>query len=269
VDVVDICLPTYLHAENAVKAMEKGRDVFIEKPVCMKLEEAERLLEVQRRTGSKVQVGQVIRFWTEYVYLKELIDSNKYGKITSAVFKRVSPRPGWAWDNWINEENRSGSAALDLHVHDVDYVRYILGEPDTIKSSVVKTGENSEHIFSIYKYGDISVLLEGGWDYPENFPFEMEYRVRFEQATAVFSTVESPSLKIYKVNGETEVPEFKEEITASGDSGGNISSLGGYYNELRYFVDCLVNGKDIKVASLEEAVKSLKLILREIAASRE
>jgi len=81
VDVVDICLPTHLHAKHAIQAMEKGFDVFVEKPVCFKMDEANLMLETQKKTGRQVMVGQVIRSWDEYKLLKSIIDSNKYGKI--------------------------------------------------------------------------------------------------------------------------------------------------------------------------------------------
>lgn len=264
VNTVDICLPTYLHAEYAVKAMEKGYSVFIEKPVCLTGEEAQKLLDTQKRTGCEVMVGQCIRLWKEYVYLKDLVDSKKYGKLQSAVFKRISPRPGWAWDGWLLDTARSGSAALDLHIHDVDFVRYLLGEPKTFVSRI----STPEHIFSFYTYDDTFVSIEGGWDYPAGFPFEMEYRAKFEKAAVVFNSGNNPALKIYLESGGQIIPESKDEFEEeSSDLGGNISSLGGYYNELKYFIDCLNNKDKVTVAPLEEGIKSFKLVMREIDAA--
>ena len=62
VDVIDICLPTYLHAEYALAAMDVVKYVFVEKPVTLTVEEGEALLEKSKKTGCRVQVGQVIRF---------------------------------------------------------------------------------------------------------------------------------------------------------------------------------------------------------------
>ena len=52
-DMVDICLPTYLHTAHAVAAMEKGLHVFMEKPVCLNMTEAKLLLDTQKKTGAK------------------------------------------------------------------------------------------------------------------------------------------------------------------------------------------------------------------------
>ena len=87
VDYVDICLPTYLHAQYTIAAMKKGFHVFVEKPLCMSKEECAEILKTQEETGKMAQVGQVIRFWDEYVWLKEVKESGKYGKVISASFK--------------------------------------------------------------------------------------------------------------------------------------------------------------------------------------
>jgi predicted dehydrogenase len=134
VDIIDICLPTHLHTQHAVAAMKKGRAVFLEKPVCGSKEDAELLLKVQQETNAKVMVGQCIRSWSEYKWLKEAIDNNTYGKVLSGVFTRLSCKPNWSWNNWLNTIEQGGTVALDMHVHDVDYIRYIMGEPDEVKA---------------------------------------------------------------------------------------------------------------------------------------
>lgn len=268
INVADICLPTYLHTDHAIKAMEKGLDVFIEKPVCINEEEACRLLEMKRKTGVKVAVGQCIRFWDEYVFLKKLIDHNTYGKLINGVFKRISSRPAWGWEQWLMNEKKSGLAALDLHIHDVDFVRYILGYPDLIKSEIPGVNNGKEHIFSLYRYGNAIISIEGGWDYPSGFPFEMEYRVRFEKATVTFSSARNPSLMIYEEAGTVFEPKIDKAFESQSEGlRGNISSLGGYYNEIKYFIECLKQGKQPEIAPLEEGIESFRLTVKEIAAA--
>jgi len=262
VDIVDICLPTYLHTEHAVQAMKKGRNVFVEKPVCLTKEEGALLLQTEKETGVKVQVGQVIRMWDEYVWLKEITDKKEYGEVQSAVFKRVSPLPTWAWDNWLHDAKRSGSMALDLHIHDVDYMRYLLGEPDDFTSRAVRNDAGViEQIFTTFTYGKAAVLVEGCWDYPTDFPFAMEFRVKFEKATAV---LDGNGLTVYLKDGGLVKPELATAFEGDNDIGGNVSSLGGYFNELKYFIDKLSANETPSVAPLSEAVKSVELILDEM-----
>lgn len=264
VDVVDICLPTHLHAKHAVMAMEKGFDVFVEKPVCITMDEANLMLETQRKTGRQVMVGQVIRLWDEYKLLKSVIDSKKYGKIVSAVFKRLSPKPTWSYENWMLNPSCGGNAALDLHIHDVDFVRYAIGEPDEISTHVSRDNDGVlNHIFTMYKFGGALVSVEGCWDYPPAFPFTMEYRIMFEEGTMVFNSATQQPV-VYLKDGGSEVLEVESEFSGSSDRGGNISSLGGYYNELKYFVTKLNNKEKIEAAPLDEAAKSLELVLKGI-----
>jgi predicted dehydrogenase len=270
VNTVDICLPTFLHKDIALQAMQKGYDLFIEKPVCLTIEEAEQLLEMQKKTNTKVMVGHCIRFWPEYTELERLMKQKTYGRIISGVFRRISPKPDWAWEQWMDDDGKCGSAALDLHIHDVDFIRHLLGEPDQIKSEVVNKQSANLHIFSLYKYGDTVISLEGGWDYPTQFPFEMAYRVKFEEAVIEFNSNANPTLRIYENGGRVIEPaiEADAEVKSSID-GGNISSLGGYYNELKYFLDCLSQNHEITNASLEDGCKSLRLTLQAIAAAEE
>ncbi|HNX15387.1 MAG TPA: Gfo/Idh/MocA family oxidoreductase [Oscillospiraceae bacterium] len=261
-DVIDICLPTYLHCEHAVAAMKKGRDVFVEKPICMNPEEGKLLLKTEKETGAKVQVGLVIRSWNEYMWLKDTAVSGKYGRITSAYFGRLSPKPTWAWNNWLHNPECSGTMALDLHIHDIDYMRYLLGEPKNISSQAGRNDKGIiEHIYSVFSYENAAVSVEGGWGFSQEFPFSMSFRVQFEKAAVV---LDANGLTVYCNNGEVLKPEIKEEFRLNSEIGGNVSSLGGYYNELSYFIDCLEQGKEITRAPLCEAVKSMELVLKEI-----
>ncbi len=262
VDIIDICLPTHLHTSHAIKAMKTKKAVFIEKPVCLTPDEGEALLKAQEETGAQVQVGQVIRLWDEYKWLKEAIDTNKFGKLKSGVFKRLSSVPTWAWEGWLHDPEKSGTVALDMHIHDIDYMRYILGEPNGLFSSVERDDNGViQQIFSTFEYDGASITVEACWDYPEDFPFDAGFRVKFEKATVVN---DANGLNVYYVGGGKEKIEIAPEFEGNNDIGGNLSSLGGYYNELKYFVEKLSKNEPLEVAPIDEAVKSVKLALTEI-----
>lgn len=265
VDIIDICLPTYLHTVHAVKAMNKGRAVFIEKPVCLLPEEGDLLIQTQNKTNSIVMVGHCIRFWQEYMWLKKAVEEELYGKVISAVFTRISPKPSWAWEGWLLDPNRSGSAALDLHIHDTDFIRSLFGEPSGVVSEAARDNNRAiDQIVTTYSYLDKLVIAEGSWGYPPSFPFSMEYRVMFEKATAVYKSGNNPSLVIYEASGGIETPIFEKEEIGKNEVGGNVSDLGGYFNELKYFVDHVSSKIPIENATLDESVKSFKLVIKEI-----
>lgn len=266
VDVIDVCLPTHLHAAHAVAAMKAGKNVFVEKPIAFKDEDMELILKTEKETGAKVQVGQVIRQWTEYVWLKKAVDAGTFGKIQHAMFRRLSSRPEWAWEGWLHQVDKSGGVAVDMHVHDVDFVRYILGEPDVVKAHAHRDAEGAiQQINAVYGYGDkVSVAVESGWDYPADFPFTADFRVKFEKATVIGG---GGVVNVYPLGGAAYQAELEEEFQGDNEIGGNISSLGGYYNELKYFVEGLQGKNDLSVATVSEAIKSVQLVKREVEAA--
>lgn len=260
-DIIDVCLPTFLHAKYAMAAMEKVRYVFVEKPVALTAQEGDALIAKAKETGAQVQVGQVIRFWDEYVALRGLVESGKYGKVVNANFRRISPRPTWGWENWLLDHKLSGGAGQDLHVHDVDYVLSLFGEPCCFHTVKNKIGEQNSYVNTIMEYPDFVVGVEGTWDLPGAHPFEATFRVVFENAV-----VENAGGKfmLYDEAGASEIKIEKQKLEGEAYRGGNISDLGGYYNELVYFCERAEKGESIAQATLTDAVASLKFLLKEL-----
>ena len=75
ISLVDVTLPTPLHANFAVQALEAGKHVIVEKPMALSLAEVDTMLEASRRTGKFLMVAQVLRFWPEYVKIREILQS--------------------------------------------------------------------------------------------------------------------------------------------------------------------------------------------------
>ena len=269
-DMLHICLPSYLHAEHAIAAMEKKINVFVEKPLCLTNEDAKRILETEKRTGVKAMVGQVVRSFGEYQYLKNVYDTKKFGKLKSIVMQRISGDVRWGQGDWFHDERRSGSVVLDLHVHDVDFLRYMLGEPKSfdVKATAFENGMVNQ-IITAYEFEDAFAVAEGVWDVSADMKFKAGFRACFEEATVVFDGTETPSLCVYKKDGNVEVPRLHMEYDVeSNEAGINISNLGPYYTEIKYFAECVRDGKDIEKAPLVEGAKSVDLAIREWEAAK-
>ena len=193
-----------------------------------------------------------IRFWPEYAWLKQAIDEQRYGKVKTAVFKRVSPIPSWTWGNWILDESRSGNAALDLHIHDSDFIYYAFGKPQDVCSrgaSVLTKGIDA--ITTQYIYDDVPVVLAiGSWGSPGTFPFEMSFTVWCEKATVEVTILKDPMLSVYKVDGTVEHPE--------------VEKSDGYTNEIEYFLNCVKEGRKPEIVTPQDARNTLALVLEEI-----
>jgi hypothetical protein len=111
------------------------------------------------------------------------------------------------------------------------------------------------------QYEDCAITVEGTWDLPATHPFEATFRVVFEDAV-----VENAGGKfmLYTKEEAKEIPLQKITLSGGEKAGGNISDLGGYYNELVYFCACAKEGKAIECAELCSAVDSLKFLMKEI-----
>jgi predicted dehydrogenase len=264
VDIIDICLPTFIHAEYACLAMEKVKYVFVEKPVALTNEDIDMLFKKQEETGAYVQVGQVIRFWDEYVALKDMIESGKYGKIINANFRRISPTPTWGWNDWLRKAEFSGGAAQDLHIHDIDFVLSLFGEPLAVSSVKNSEGETNSYVATLMKYKDFPVSVEGTWNLPASYPFSASFRVMFEKACV--ENAPGTGFVLYTDEGKENIVIEKQDIGTS-EAGGNISDLGGYYKELVYFTDCAKKSVPVEKATLKDAADSLRFLLNKELAS--
>lgn len=251
-DILDICLPTYLHADYAVRAMEKGIHVLCEKPVSLKSEDVERVYSTAHRMQVSFMVAHVLRFWPEYMLLKELYDTQKYGKLLSGYMSRVSQTPPWSWDNWMKDENRSGLVPFDLHIHDLDFLVYAFGKPEKVNSNRIKRPEQ-DCINAVYEYPEFYIETESAW-YAGAYPFEARYRFQFEKAVVSF---ENGKCMIYEENGQ--ITDLTEGAT--GDTGDiNLPKSDAYGNEIRYFTDCVLEKKFPEVVKAEELSAVLEIL---------
>lgn len=250
-DILDICLPTYLHADAAVKAMERGIHVLSEKPVSLKTEDVHRLYETAKRNNVRFMVAQVLRFWPEYVYLKEIYDSGRYGKLLSGRMARLGHMPGWSWDNWMKDESRSGLVPFDLHIHDLDFMVYTFGKPKQVSS--FRARRPDQDVFTaVYQFDGFYVDSEATW-YAAPYPFHATYRFQFEKALIVLDG----ALTVYEVDGKT----FTVGADGGETGGIELPPTNAYANEIRYFADCVKAGRDanrVKEEELETVVKILK-----------
>lgn len=265
IGIVDICLPTFLHKEFAVKAARAGKNILCEKPIALTVEDADEMIDAANKAGVKFMIAQVLRFWPEYVKLKDIFDKKELGDLLSITCTRISMAPNWAWDNWLTDPKRSGGALVDLHIHDTDFLLYLIGKPLEVFSRIPRSPLEYGHVFTTYTFpGGIAAFAEGEWDMPDNFPLTMSFTANFERGAVEFNSRQEKSLAIYKPGEEVEYPEVKGGLEGSAETGGNISELGGYFSEIKYFVDCVEDDKMPILATGESARDSLKVVLVEL-----
>jgi len=262
IDAVDICLPTFLHPRYTIEAAKAGKHIFCEKPIALNLKDADKMIEEVEKKGVKLMVGHVLRFWPEYVKIKKIQESGKLGKPYFISCTRLSPTPTWAWQGWLTDVKRSGGALVDLHIHDVDFLLYLLGKPVSVYSKAPGASPSYNHVFTVLNFPQgIVGVAEGGWDMPGSFPFTMSLVGLFEKGAVEFNNRYERTLAIYPEDKEPEYPEIKIQPPTATDIEGNIAELGGYFSELKYFIDCLEKGEHPDIAGGKVARDALEVVL--------
>jgi len=228
VDLVDICLPTPLHASTTIEALRAGKDVFCEKPMAWDVDECNDIERAVNETGRKLMVGHCLRYWPQYVAAREIIRGGEFGDWRYASFHRSGGAPNWSWNNWLITGSQSGGVVLDMHIHDVDAALWWFGRPQSIHAAGVAIGALPTTVDSTWRYkGDKTVALHGSWDL-NGGPFRYGFKVVLERGSLWFDSADSsPNLNLVS-NDEVDVFPVYEESA--------------YQLQLDDLVDCLRRG---------------------------
>ena len=249
-DIVSLAVPTFLHADLAVKAIESGSHVFCEKPMALSLRQCDRMIDAAEKSGKELMVGHCIRFWPEYRWLKDVLFGGEYGRVLTARFSRLSAAPAWSSGGWLANTAQSGGMALDLHIHDSDFVQYTFGMPAAVSSHAVTIGGRMDHIDTRYIYDDERLITaEGSWLASPSFNFRMGFSVLMEGASAVYDCSRGPALTVYPRQGHRFQPKL-----GGGD---------GYRREIEYFA-AVVSGRAIERAiTPRQSRESVRIVTAE------
>lgn len=249
-DIVDICLPTYLHPDYAIKAMEKGINVLCEKPISLNRDDVERVYAVAEKNKVKFMVAQVLRFWPEYEKVKEFYENKTYGKLLCGRMQRLGNTPKWSWDGWMQDEKRSGYVPFDLHIHDLDWIVYTFGAP---KNHTVYRNQRVEqdHLTVNYEFEDFYISTEACWNWAPT-PFSAGFRFQFEEAVVEYSG----DMTVYQNDGKI------IKLGADGGEAGviNLPKTNAYGEEIEYFKNCVLNDINPEKVKADELATVLDII---------
>ncbi len=258
-DMVSVVVPTFLHYEITVYALNHGLHVLCEKPMALSDKLCKIMIDTAEKNGKRLMVGQCLRFWGEYVAAKEIIDSGKYGKVIGARFYRGGQNPA---SPWFFERHKGGGALFDQHIHDVDMVNWLFGMPRAVSAigAVGIPGSGYDIVSANYIYDDgKAVTTQDDW---MNFTpeFKMEFRINLEKATIYY---DSTGFHVYtdeKAGVEYDLFMAKAENEVTPEF---VSGL-GYYNEIKYFVNSILNDTENTVNPPTDSMNTIKIALAEI-----
>ncbi|MBS6832580.1 MAG: Gfo/Idh/MocA family oxidoreductase [Clostridiales bacterium] len=226
-DMVDICTPSYMHREMSIKCLGRGLNVLCEKPMSLNSDDTAEIIKAAEKSGKIFMTAHVVRFMKPYVYLKNVIESNKLGRLLRLDLKRISEIPYWSWENWMLDTEKSGGTPIDLSIHDIDFVQYVLGMPKEVGAVYRKLNNNNDFIVSELVYDQDGIV---------------EYK----------------NEKLYNCGAEIKI----DKPESGKDTGINISSDNAYEAEIRYFISCIENSESPKLVTPDSSHNSIKLIER-------
>ena len=219
VNLVDICLPNDRHAEFAIRALKAGKHVLVEKPIALKLSDADAMLAAAEENGRLLMVAHVLPYFPEFAFAAESVRSGRFGTLRGAHLTRLISQPDWSSD--VADFSRNGGPAIDLHIHDTHFIGLLRGVPRAVHSVGVAAAGTVLHLSTQYLFDDPNVAisaLSGALSMPSR-PFTHGFEIFLARATLTFAfsnlagtpTLSTP-LSILHADGSVEVP-----LVGSGD----------------------------------------------------
>ncbi len=174
-DIVDVCTPTPLHREYVEKAAAAGKAVFVEKPLARTLADCDALIAAVERAGVPAMVGHVLRFFPEYAAAKRRVDAGAVGAPAAIRTARLSGFPAWSGPpNWYADPAQSGGVALDLILHDFDWLRWTFGPVSRVYAKGLYGQEQYEgrldYALVTLRFASGAIAhVTGSWAHPGGF----------------------------------------------------------------------------------------------------
>lgn len=175
-DFIDICLPSHLHAEYALKALEMNHSVFLETPAVTSIEDGIHIMEVSRLTGKKVLVDMFLRYDPYYRMIHDFSQSKKYGALKHlTIFRRTPP----LWGKLGND-----TIATALMIHDLDFATWLGKDLKVVSYDVTTNSDNSGAVIDcLLSNNSLKLHVQGNSMLSMGSPFSVGYEASFENAS--------------------------------------------------------------------------------------
>ncbi len=157
VDAISICVPTSLHKDVALACINRRIPILIEKPIAESIEAAKAIISAAKKSKVNICVGHIERFNPVVRALKHLLRTRKLGDITSIHTRRAGPFPHQIFD---------ADVILDLAVHDIDIVSYLLGKTARlidVQAKKVSNKKRFDYADIFLRYGRVDAVINVDW----------------------------------------------------------------------------------------------------------
>jgi len=247
VEMVVLGVPNDLHCQIALDCLAAGKHVVLEKPLCLNLAEADRMIAAGRSAKLKLMYAEELCFAPKYVRLKQLLDSGALGHPTllKQSEKHDGPHAAHFWD-----VNRSGGGVtMDMGCHAIEFFRWMLGRPkirfvyaqmDTQVHSAKTRGEDNAILILEFENGT-TAIAEESWTKLGGMDDRAE--VHGSKGVAYADLLHGNSIQTYSATG------YDYAVEKAGSTVGWSFTIYeeiwnyGFIQEMAHFVDCVLHDR--------------------------
>ncbi|QDU61496.1 Putative 4,5-dihydroxyphthalate dehydrogenase [Planctomycetes bacterium Pan216] len=249
IDLVHVCLPNHLHTDITAAALASGKNVLVEKPIALSLEDADKMLAAAQEAGKQLFVGHVLPFMPDFGLAYRTIVGGEYGKVRAMTLRRHISPPDWSAE--LLDPSLSGGPIVDLHIHDTHFVALACGVPEAVYSRGLVEKDSVNYVSTQYLYGDggPQVVATSGAIAAKSRPFTHGLEVYLERATLQ-----------YEAGGPMTIFTEEEAVTPDIPAADPID---GFRDEIQTAVDAVTSGAPSPILDGAMARNALALCLAE------
>jgi predicted dehydrogenase len=207
IDLIDVCLPTALHAEHVLRGLAAGKHVLCELPLALTMADAQRVAAAAAASDRQVFVDMFGRFSPAYRLLRDAAADLTYGQFQAL---EIEVRTALLWPGY---DLRLDTIVLDMLHGDLDTLVQVLGVPNSFTTSAVTGAERGSTVQAVFAYPDAIARVSGSSLMPQPYGARGGYRATFTGgvlehnfAAGFTGQVPSPVVHEYTDNGHRELP---------------------------------------------------------------
>ncbi len=239
VDIVDIVTPSSTHADLALRAIARGRDVICEKPLAHTAEAAAEVADAAVAAGVRLFPAHVVRYMGEYAGIKTGIDAGRVGTVAVQRFSRAGSAPA---SPWFFTESTGGGIVRDLMIHDIDQALWFAGPVATVYAvQNPPTADDlvpvpvTSHVVLTHRNGVIS-HVHGSW-VAAGMPFRTSVEISGSAGRLRYDSAEDTTMRVDSI-----VPPGSDDYLPPMSP-----QESPYYAEIADFVAAIAEGREALV----------------------
>jgi predicted dehydrogenase len=271
-DIVDICLPNFLHAEATLKAAAAGKHIIIEKPLAVTLEEADTMLDACRKARVKLMYAEELCFAPKYERVRSLV---KEGAVGNVYMLKQSEKHSGPHSDWFYDVDRAGGGVLmDMGCHAVGWFRWMLNNAkvksvyasmSTVLHGGRTRGEDNSVMIIEFENG-VTGVAENSW--AKHGGMDDRSEVHGTGGVVYADLFMGNAAVAYSKNGFGYAMEKADTTQGWSFPIFEEAFNQGYPHELKHFVDCVINDKQPLVTG-DDGRAVLEVLYAAYASARE